>query len=64
MRDGEVGGEAQEWMFRLHYREQFKLTSQEMDDEPAKEVAIYNTIWKLRQAREKLEDKRGQQQKT
>lgn len=64
MRGGEAGREATEWMFRLHYREKFKLTAEQFDNEPAQEVAIYSMIWRLQQAKEELDHKREQQQKT
>lgn len=42
------------------YRTKFKLSAQEMDDEPILEVQMHFAMWKLEDKRRRAEEKKAQ----
>lgn len=48
---------------RNQYRQKFKLTAAEMDDEPLNEVNMHFAIWKAEGLRQKKEEKKNQPSK-
>jgi hypothetical protein len=48
-------------LLRNNYRERFKLSSLEMDNEPLSEFTINNKIWGFEEKKKRLEQKRSEQ---
>lgn len=56
-----ISPKARYWLLRNAYRERFNMTSTEMDDEPYEEFMINQQIWNYQDKRQKLQEKRSEQ---